>query len=183
MSELLGEWAKLAKTLDDDERLIYPDMYLENQHLYDKISGIGYLIKDLSNPDEGLDWVSSRRLNKLLRTRPNVAVITKLLIVRLRLPWNDVNTEWLIGKKELEENRGEYEVLDKYLRVRPIGSKEKPTWLRQEDKTHFEENPDDYEVVEIRYSVRYRWSEAELDELREAGPLVDKENVHTYLAE
>jgi hypothetical protein len=178
----LEEWDKLAATLDDDLRLIYPDMYLEHEQLFDKIMGVGYLIKDLGFPEKGLDWVNESQLNKLLQTRPNVAVLSKLLIVRLRLPWNEVNTEWLVSEVELNEHRDEYEVLEVFLRIRRIGSNEKIRWLRAEDKQYFDEHRDEFEVVEKRYSVRWKWSEEDKIRLLDDF-LVTKDAVHEYLAQ
>ena len=181
MSEL-GEWEKLAATLDDDMRLIYPKMYLDNEQLFDKILGIGYLIKDLNHPEGGLDWISEGKLNRILQNYPHVAILSKLLIVRLRLPWNDVNTEWLVSEQELSENRDDYEILDVFLRIRRIGINEKVRWLKAEDKQYFEEHRDEFEIVEKRYSVRWKWSEKDITDLL-SDSLVDKDNIHTYISE
>ena len=178
----LGEWEKLAETLDDDLRLIYPEMYLGNEHLFDKIVGIGYLIKDLNHPDGGLDWVNGSYLNKLLLKYPHIAVLSKLLIVRLRLPWNNVNTEWLMSEQELNENRGDYEVLEVFLRIRRTSTNEKAKWLRVEDKQYFEEHREEFDIVEKRYSVRWKWSEKDITDLL-SDSLVDKDNIHTYISE
>lgn len=185
---ILGDWERLAATLDDDMRLIYPHFYIENQNLYDKICGIGYLIKDLNNPETGLDWVSDTQINKILQENPSVMVLSKMLIVRLRLPWHEVNTEWLVGQEELSEHRDEYEVLETYIRVRPIGSNEPPHWVFPNVRQDFEENRDNFEVIETRYCVRWRWSDEEIYKLLEddyvtVKPLIDKGNVHTYISE
>ena len=178
----LGEWEKIVMTLDDDLRLIYPAMYLESQHLFDKIMGIGYLVQDLSDPDKGLDWVKEYQLNKLLKKNPKIAVLQKLLVVRLRLPWNEVETEWLVTEAYLKENPDEYEILETRLKIRRKGSNDEPKWLRDEDRQYFEENRLDFEIVEKRYSVRWKWSAEEMSKLLDES-LVNAEDTHTYLAE
>ena len=176
----LEEWEKLAVTLDDDLRLIYPEMYLENARLFDKIVGVGYLIKDLNHSEGGLDWIPESRLNKVLLENPSIAVLSKLVIVRLRLPWNDVNTEWLVGEYELNEHREEYEVLEVFLRIRKAGD-EKIFWLMPEKRQYFEEHREEFEVVEKRYSVRWRWSEEDIEDLLNDS-LVNKDNTSTYMS-
>jgi len=178
----LGDWGRLNETIDDDLRLIYPDMYLENEELFDKIMAVGYLIRDLSHPDGGLDWISSHNINKILLENPRIAVLSKLLVVRLRLPWNDTNTEWLVSEQELNEHEEEYEVLAIFLRIQRKGTNEKVKWLRQEDKQYFDEHRDEFIIVEKRYSVRWKWSEEEISRLLNDSP-VNKNDVHTYLAQ
>lgn len=179
----LGDWEKLSKTLDDDLMLIYPGMYLENEHLFDQIMGIGYLIKDLSHPDSGLDWVRESRLIDTLRKHPKTAVISKLLIVRLRLPWSEVNTEFLITEQMFRESPEEYDVLEIFLYLRDIESNEKAFWaLSPEKKLEFESNRDRYEVLEKRYSVRWKWSDEEIEKLLNES-LITENSVHTYMAQ
>jgi hypothetical protein len=177
----LKEWHKLNSTIDDDLRLIYPDMYLENAKLFDKIMAVGYLIHDLSHPESGLDWVVESKLNKILLENPNIAVISKLLVVRLRLPWNEVDTEWLVSEVEFNEHRDEYEVLEVFLKIRRKNTNEKAKWLKSEERQYFDEHRDEFIIVEKRYSVRWKWSEEEIANLLDES-LVNKENVHEYIS-
>lgn len=176
---ILGEWEKLSSTLDDDMQLIYPSMYLEHEHLYDSIIGIGYLFKDLKHPENGFDWALEYKMHDILKNNPGIAIIAKLLLVRLRLPWNEVNTEWLVNEVELSEHADEYEVLDVFLWVRKIGETE-PQWVLGERKAYFETHRDEFEVLEKRYCVRWKWSNDEKEKLL-AESLIEGSDVHEYM--
>lgn len=179
----IGEWEKLASSLDDDMRIIPPEIYLANQDLYDQIVGVGYLVRDLQYED-GLDWVSENQLNKLLRDRPSVVALAKVLIVRLRSPWNEINTEWLVGKEELEKDRDSLEVLETYIWAREAGTDNDPRWIWPSERQTFDENRDDYEVIETRYCVRYKYTKEQMESLLHDPyntPVVKKDNTHTWL--
>lgn len=142
-------WSTLTAGLDEDERLIWPQMYLRNRRLYDDIRGVAYLIKDIGHPEGSLDWVWADRLDKFLE-RDDVMILSKLLVVRLRLPWNEVKYEWMISQEELNQYRKYFKVVDVFLRIR---EKSRPDTVVLADPLEFEMNRDKYEVIEIRYLV------------------------------
>ena len=166
-------WNDLHSYLDDDERLVWPDMYLKNRHLYDDVRGVVYLIRDRKFPDSGLEWVSEWGLGRALKN-DDIDLLAKQLVVRLRLPWNKVQQEWLISQEELNEDREYYEVLDTFLRVRHKDStKEIPLF----DTLDFETHRDDYEVMEVRYLVGRRYNKA--TQARLLG--IDPDSITTYM--
>jgi hypothetical protein len=166
-------WNELNSYLDDDERLVYPDMYLKNRHLYDKIREVVYLIKQRDHPEARLQWVSELALPKALKEY-DVDMLAKQLIVRLRLPWNKVRREWLCSQKELDANREHYQVLDIFLRVRrKDNSEERPMF----DLLEFETNRDNYDIVEVQYLVGLKLT-AET-KARLLG--IDPDSISTYM--
>jgi len=178
---ILGEWEKLEGTIDDDMQLIYPDMYLEYEHLYDNIIAIGYIFKDLKDPKKGLDWAPQTKMNDILSKNPGIAVISKVLLVRLRLPWYEVNTEWLVNEHELKEHADEYEVLDVFIYAKHIDRGD-PEWILGPRKTYFETHRDEFKVIEKRYSVRWKWSDEEKEKLLSEA-LIDGDNIHEYISQ
>jgi hypothetical protein len=142
-------WSALTVGLDDDERLIWPQMYLQNRGMYDYIRGVAYLIKDIGHPEASLDWVWADQLHKILK-RDDMRVLSKMLIVRLRLPWNKLKYEWMISQEELNQYRKYFTVVDVFLRIR---EKSRPNKVVLADPLEFEMNRDKYEVIEIRYLV------------------------------
>lgn len=166
-------WDDLHSYLDDDERLVFPEMYLENRHLYDKIRGVVYLIRDRKYPSSGLEWVSELGLGKVMKNH-DVDLLTKQLVVRLRLPWNRVRGEWLISQEELDTDREYYEVLDTFLRVR---HKDSPKEIPLLDVLEFEANRDDYEILEVQYLVGLRLTKE--TEARLLG--IDPDSISTYM--
>ena len=167
-------WFELNNLLDDDQRLVYPEMYLENRHLYDGVREIVYLIKSRDDPEAPLDWVSELALPKVLKNGPDIDILAKQLVVRLRLPWTRVRSEWLISQEELDANREYYDVLDTFVRVlRTDDSKEVPLF----DVLDFEAHRDDYELVEVQYLVAVKRSKE--DTARLLG--IDPDSIHTYM--
>lgn len=166
-------WTEFNGYLDDDERLVYPEMYLENRHLYDGVRDIVYLIKDRSHPDASLEWIKESALGELLKNH-DYDILAKQLIVRLRLPWTQVQKEWLVTQEELEEDRKYLEVIGTFLRVlRTDDPEEIPLF----DILDFEANRHDYEVVEVQYLVTMRRSKADTARLLGIPP----DNIHTYM--
>ena len=151
MTETL--WAKLTLGIDEDERIVYPEMYIANPRLYDKIVGVAYLVKERGNPDAELDWVWEHTLERVLKSK-DVEVFAKQLIVRIRLPWNEVNFEWTVGEVELDENRDDYTVIDVFLKIQEKGNPDSVQIMI--DPLEFESNRDKYEVVETRYLVCWK---------------------------
>lgn len=147
-------WSDISRTLDDDERMIWPDMYEENRLLYDKICDAVYLIRVTKNLNSTIDWVREHNINKVLSDRDNkVEVLARLLIVRLRLPWNRLEREWTISKEELYSHREDFDVIDVMLKVR---KKEYPEKVLLVDPIDFEMNRDKYVILEARYLVSWR---------------------------
>lgn len=168
-------WDTLTAELDEDERIVYPEMYIKNPKLYDKINGIAYLVKERNNPKAQLTWVWENTLERISKSE-DVEVIAKQLVVRIRLPWNEVNFEWTVSQAELDENRDEYTVIDVFLKVR---DKEHPNDVRVVVNTlDFESNRDKYEVVEIRYLVC--WKPSPGTEQRLLG--INPKSIHTVIS-
>ena len=166
-------WEKLVVGLDDDERIIFPEMYEKSRRLYDKLIGVAYLVRSKENPEAGLDWVWQ---NSLSRIKNEVDVLAKQYVVRIRLPWNEVRTEWLCSQEELDEHREDYEVIDVYLKVR---LKDDPNSLPIMDPLEFESNRDKYDVVEARYLVAWKLNPEE--QARFLG--IDMDTFHTVISE
>ncbi len=142
-------WEELNWYLDSDERLVSPEMYLENRQLYDNIRNVVYIVRDRQHPDPGLEWVKESHLGKLMKDQ-DVDLLTKVLIVRLRLPWKRLPSEWLISQEELNAGREYYDILGTFLKVR---RKDNPKEVPLFDVLEFETNRDKYEVMEVQYLV------------------------------
>ncbi len=169
-------WNYLHCHLDEDERLVFPEMYIENRHIYDSIRDVVYLVRDRDNPDGGFCWVKELALGRVLKDL-DVELLGKQLIVRLRLPWGEpVPGEWLISQEELDENREYYDVLDIFLKVK---HKDLDGVMPMFDMIEFEQNRDNYEVIEARYLVAVKLSKDTKAEL--LG--IDPDSVHTYMSE
>lgn len=166
-------WSRLAATLDEDERLIWPNMFRQNRKLYDKVCRVVYIVKD---PRDGeLTWVNDHYLRRLLKDEmySNILILEEMLIVRLRLPWHKYDQEWLISREDLDGfSDGFYDdftVIETLISVR---NKEEPDKVLM-NKKDFEEHREKYEVLDIRYVI---------------GPnvpksIVDPKDVHTWIAE
>jgi hypothetical protein len=150
-------WDKLVVGLDGDQRIVFPKMYLDNKNLYDKICGIAYLI---STPD-GLDWVWQNGVGRV-RENDDYIILEKMLIVRLRLPWNQTRDEWLCDQDELNAHREEYEVLEVYIRAAP---KNDPDSVKLLDPLEFEMNREEYTVLEAKYFVCWKQKSEEIERL------------------
>lgn len=165
-------YARLSEGLDDDERIVFPEMYYDNQKLYDQIKGVAYLVRG-TGPDGKLDWVWSSGLGRLL-DRQDVTVISKLFVVRLRLPWNKVEYEWLASQQELDENGQDYRIKDVFVQaVDKTDPDAEPKWM---DPVLFESNRDRFEVVQVRYLVSWVGREDK------TPPMVDPSRVHRVIA-
>lgn len=167
-------WDELHSYIDDDERLVWPEVYLANPKLYDDVRDVVYLVKDKS-PGSRLEWVSELALPNALKDE-DLEILGKQLIVRLRLPWEQVRREWMIDREELEANRDIYDVIDVYISIRrKDGYQQYPFF----DKLEFEANRDEYEVVDIRYLVSLKMSKEAKARLLGIEP----ERVHTWMSE
>ena len=168
-------WDKLTAELDEDERIVYPEMYIKNPRLYDRINGIAYLVKDRNDPKAELTWVWEGTLERVTKS-VDVEIIAKQLIVRIRLPWNEVNFEWMISQVELDEHRDDYTVIDVFLKIR---DKERPNDVQiVVDPLDFESNRSRYEVVEVRYLVCWKPSPGVEQRLLNINP----KSIHTVIS-
>lgn len=150
--------------LDPEERLVMPEDYIENWTLYDQVSGSGWLIKDGNSEDpEQIDFVwesDLRRMEKNGEDTSKIIPIDKVLVVRIRLPWNSVDSEWLISDAQMEELEEDLEILEVYIRAR---KKNKPNskavlMISPKKRRAYEARPDDYEVIEKKYLVAWKMS-------------------------
>lgn len=167
-------WERLHYHLDGDERLVFPEMYLENRNVYDGIKGVVYLVRDRKGPED-IEWISESQIGKVLKNY-DVDLIGKLLVVTVRLPWSEGKFEWTVSQKELNENREWYDVLDIYLTVK---HKDMDTNTFVFDKVEFESNRDNYEVIDVRYLVALKLNREE--KARLLG--IDPDSIHTYISE
>lgn len=145
-------WSRMTVGLDDDERLIWPRMYFQNRQIYDAIRGIAYLVKSITHPENGISWIWETA-PKRFDTSPDLEMVAKLFVVRLRLPWNDLEHEWLISKEELHAHPDDFQVIDVFLRVQ---AKDSDTEIALIDPLEFETNRDKYNVLEARYLVAWK---------------------------
>ena len=166
-------WDELNSYLDTDERLVWPDMYLENRNIYDGVRDVVYLIKQRNHPEARLQWVTELALPKALKDG-DFDMLAKQLIVRIRLPWNKVKHEWLCDQEELDSNREYYDILDIFLKVR---RKDNPEEAPMFDMLEFERNRDLYEIVEARYLVTLKFSAETQGRL--LG--IDPDSITTYM--
>jgi hypothetical protein len=154
----------MSGLLEPDERLIMPEDYVENWTMYDQVCGAGWFIKDENAADpEQIDFVwesDLRRMEKNGDDMDKVTVIDKVMVVRLKLPWNAVDTEWLVSEEAFKENGEDWEILEIFLRARRKDQPEaKPRLLLSpKDRRAYEAAPDEYEVTEKRYLVAWKMS-------------------------
>jgi len=150
--------------LDPDERLIMPEDYIDNWTMYDQVCGSGWFIKDENASDpEAIDFVWESDLRRMKRSGQDmdkITVIDKVMVVRIRVPWNRVNTEWTISAAQLKEERGDVEVLDVCVRAR---RKDQPNsepvlMLSNTARRAYEAAPEEYEVTEKNYLVTWKMS-------------------------
>jgi len=150
--------------LDPDERLIMPEDYRDNWMMYDQVCGTGWLIKDENAADpDAIDfaWDSDlRRMDKCGHDMDKIAVIDKVMVVRVRLPWNRVDGECLISDAEMVEFEEDLEILEVYIRAR---RKDKPNskaklMISPKSRRAYEAAPDEYDIVEMKYLVTFKMS-------------------------
>ena len=158
----LYEW--MTGLLEPDERLMLPEDYVNNWTMYDQVCGSGYFITDdnAANPEQ-IDFAWEGDLRRMKREgvdMDRITVIDKVMIVRLRLPWNIVDTEWLATEDQLIEHGEDWEILEIYIRARRKDRpNEKPRLLlKPKDRRAYEAAPDEYEVVEKNYLVAWKMS-------------------------
>lgn len=158
-------WEKITSDLDTDETIVFPDQYVRNPKLYDKIVSTGYLIRGRKAGSE-ITWCADHTLERVLSSE-DAEVLEKVLIVRLRLPWNETEFDWFISREELDVAEDDYTVINTVVEARNIETGE----TRIADKVDFEENRDKYEIVDIHYFVTWK----------PQITVVSGDDVHTYM--
>lgn len=132
--------------------------------MFDRVTDIGYLVRDLNDDSHGtkLDFVWRRNLNSWVAERDErfVEVVDKLIVARVRLPWNEVDTEWIAGEDEYREYVDDWEILEVYIKAHLKGEPEETAryLLSPEDKRAFEAHPDDWEVLDRKYLAAFKIS-------------------------
>ena len=162
----IGVWDKMHEDLPEDYVLVTPQVYIDNRHIYDMVWAHVFIIQDADSGGD-LEWCWEGRYPQILKERPDIKILSKGLVVRVRLPWNSIESEWLMSSEELSENSDLYIVLDTY--VTAVYKGDPNTEARYVSKATLEMDRDSYEIVEIRYLVTWatsKWSEDYLREIR-----------------
>lgn len=176
-------WDRFNLGLDDDQRIIYPEMYKKNRSLYADVCGVVYLVRSRSYPDHGVMWVNSNSLDRLLdrdRDYEDVEILDRLLLVRLRLPWTRSRFEWSMSQSELDDFRDDVEITEIYLKVRRKSDGVVKTIV---NKLDFERNRDQYEVLEKRYIIIWKPTPSEPFDKRVESLGIDPDSVHKWLSQ
>jgi len=158
---------------------VTPEIYVNNPQMYDKICGIAYLVKGRAAGSQ-ITWVWERTLERILKS-DDVEILMKVLVVRLRLPWDEFNYQWTVGQAELDENRDDYQVVDVFLKIREKADPNNVSFVT--NPLEFEENREKYDVVEVRYLVCWKISqESEKRLLGLTTAVVDPDTVHKFIS-
>lgn len=167
-------WDHLTVSLDDDQRLVFPEMYEEHKHMYSELCEVVHL---MMGPKYGeFDIVRDNEVGRVQRRFDGQLVdILTLYVVRIRLPWNGPY-EIVLSEEEYMENPDRYHILDVYISVSPKdGSGEIRTAI---NKREFETNRDNYDLLEVRYSVGIRgWQEKNIEQI------VPRDRIHAFVSE
>lgn len=150
----MNVWNTITEGLGSDERVVFPWMYEAYPDLYDDIRTRGYLIRERREGAE-VSWCASHTLERVLSSKV-WEVLDEVYIVRLRLPWRQTQFEWTMSLDELNEFREDYHVIDTYIRV--MDKETGKIRLVLDDRADFEENRDRYDILEIRFLVRWKSS-------------------------
>lgn len=147
----LDIYDKLRAGLDKDLHIVPPEVYEKNKRLFDSIKGVGYLLRDPNRPGT-LDWAWAGSLDRVVARFPGIEILNKVYIVRVRTPWNTVNTEWCATKGEIEEFGEDYEIIDTVLMARPKDSNISPIII---SKRAYSKYKDQLELVDVAYLVQW----------------------------
>ena len=157
--------------MDPDELIVFAEDYVDKWQMFDRITDIGYLVRDKNDESFGtrLDFVWRRNLNKWMEDRKPefVEVVDKLIIARVRLNWNTVSTEWLASEDEYQEFVDDWEILEIYIKAYRKDEPEEAAryLLTPEDRRVFEANPDEWVVVDRKYLAAFKISPETREEL------------------
>ena len=171
----MNVWERLTLSLNSDELMVPPETYMSNRKLFDRIQGVAYLYKDGRHEDAPLEWNYAAEVDALMGKGIPIIVLKKVLIVRIRLPWNRTREEWWVSHEEWDADRNRLEIIDIWLRVRRI-DEESRIYMCTAAEYEFER--ENLEVIESRYLVCWKWSSEERRKLIE----IDKSRYHVYVA-
>lgn len=166
-------WSRMLVDLDDDERLIWPRMYFQNRQLYAEVCDVVYIVRSRKYPENGIT-LAEGGAPKRYHKSDDLEMVAKMFVVRLRLPWGDLNHEWMIDQEELHAHREDFNIIEVFLRVR---KKHDHTKVILVEPLEFESNRDKYEVLEVRYLVAWKTSlEKTAHQLD-----IDPNTIHTWM--
>jgi hypothetical protein len=160
--------------LDDDERLIFPNMYYKNRRLYGDIKERGYFIKHVNNSSSTIDWVKQSQLSRLDDLYGPIKILAEVLLVELRLPWKSMRGERIIDPEEFNNNRHQYSLLDVFLVTRDLKTNKKQLML---NAVEFETGRSRYELLEVRYLVVPKIPPEPKERL-----VIDKNHYNTFIS-
>lgn len=172
----MNVWEKLTLSLNEDELMVLPQVYMRHRLLFDRIQGVAYLFKDSRYTDPPLEWAYSQEVDTLLGKGIPIVILKKILIVRIRLPWNRTREEWWVSHEEWDKNRDHLEIIDIWLKVRRIDEESRVYMCTAAE---YEFDRDNLEVIESRYLVCWKMSPKEEHELVK----IDKSRYHAWLSE
>jgi len=106
MKSTTGAYEQIHRYLDDDEQIIFPEMYKQNPELYLKVRGVVYMIQNIKTGT--VDWV---RADSRWVFNPEKDIILR------RMLWVTVRTSpeengFLIAKEEYMKDPSIYVILD-----------------------------------------------------------------------
>lgn len=172
----MNVWERLMLGLGPNELMVLPEIYMKNRKLFDRIQGVAYLYKDDRYDNPPLEWNYAAEVDNFMEKGIPIIVLKKVLVVRIRLPWNRTREEWWVSHEEWDAKRNDWEIIDIWLRVRRIDEESR---IFMCTAAEYEIDRDNLEVIESRYLVCWKWSSEEKSKLIE----IDKDRYHTYLAE
>ena len=160
-----------SRWLEPEEMMMLPETYVDNNRMFDRVCGVAYIIRDKRDP-QNIDWMFSSRLTKTLQNHPDIEIVEKVIIARLRLPWNEVETEWTASEEDLEEWRDDWEILETYLWAihKDDPDKVERLLISPEDKADYEQNPDHYTITRKKYQVAWKMDPETRQELLRRKP-------------
>lgn len=163
-------WNRTQKSLDEDQRMVFPEMFYENRGLYGDIRDVVHLVK---YEDGTVTWIRDCYIGSARYDAYGpYTILAKLFIVDIRLPWTVVHGEHIIDSSQFNNYRDRYQILDVLLRV-----KNKRGMIITVGPTEWELHRDAYELIDIRYLVTER-----NPPVNPKPPLnIDKEKVNTYI--
>ena len=161
----LDIYSRLRAGLDTDLHIVPPEVYENNKLIFDSIRGVGYLVRRLSLPGE-LDWVWLNNIESVGKRIPDLEVLNKVYIVRVRTPWSTTNTEWMATEAEVEEHAGDLEIIDRRRMVRPKGTSGNGNSMLISDRA-YKKYADDLEVIDVAYLVMWANPESPTNKLRQ----------------
>ncbi len=162
-------WETMNLSLDDDERIVFPEMLSENREMFDKITGVAYFVSDKKHG--GLEWVWENSSREIPDT---VKILTKVYVVRLRPNPKEPKDEWFTSREEYEEHRDYLRILDIYGLVREIDN---PNVVKTINTADLHKEKGKYELLETKYLVCLR-----IPPIVEENLKIHPNTVHTWMS-